>query len=49
MSDQQPGGGNGGGGYRRNWLKYLVIYLVVGGLAYLLIWYVFLKDGGYGG
>jgi hypothetical protein len=47
VSEPQPGGGYGGG---RNWLKYLIIYLVVGGLAYLVIWYVFLKDGGgYGG
>ncbi|MGH2692345.1 MAG: hypothetical protein ACRDHM_07545 [Actinomycetota bacterium] len=46
MSDEKPGGGYGSG---RNWLKYLLIYLVVGGVAYAIIWYAFLKDGGYGG
>ncbi len=37
------------GGYRRNWLKYLVIYLLVGGAIYVLVWLLFLRDGGYGG
>ena len=47
MSDEQPGGGYGGG---RSWVKYLVIYLVVGAIAYAVVWYAFLKDGGgYGG
>lgn len=49
MGDQEPGRGYGGGGYKRNWVKYLIIYLVVGGAAYAIIWYAFLKDGGYGG
>lgn len=39
---------SGGGGYGRNWLKYLIIYLVVGGAIYLLVWLLFLRDG-YGG
>jgi hypothetical protein len=38
-----------GGGYRRNWVKYLLIYLVVGGIIYLLVWLLFLRDGVYGG
>lgn len=46
MAEQEPGGGYGSG---RNWIKYLIIYLVVGGAAYAIIWYAFLKDGGYGG
>ena len=48
MAEQQPGGGYGGG---RSWLKYLLIYLVIGGIAYAVIYYAFLSngDGGYGG
>ena len=37
--------GDEGGGYGRNWLKYLLIYLVVGGAIYLLVWLLFLRDG----
>lgn len=37
-----------GGGYGRNWLKWLVLYLIVGGAIYLLVWFLFLRDG-YGG
>lgn len=40
-------GGYGGGG--RNWLRYLIIYLIVGGIIYLLVWLLFLRDGGYFG
>jgi hypothetical protein len=48
MTQQEPSGGYGGG-YKRNWVRYLVIYLVVAGIAYAAIWYFFIKDGGYGG
>ncbi|HEX2088930.1 MAG TPA: hypothetical protein VHI54_03205 [Actinomycetota bacterium] len=48
MSEEPTGGGTGGG-YRRNWVRYLIIYLLVGGVAYAAIWYFFIKDGGYGG
>ena len=44
MADE--GNGSGSGGYKKNWVKYLLIYLVVGGAAYAIIWYAFLKDGG---
>jgi hypothetical protein len=44
---EEPGG-YGGGGYRRNWVKYLVIYLIVGGIIYLLVWLLFLRNGVYG-
>lgn len=40
--------GDDGGGYGRNWLKWLVIYLIVGGAIYLLVWFLFLRNG-YGG
>ncbi len=43
---EAPGGG---GGYRRNWVRYLIIYVLVGLVAYAAIWYLFIKDGGYGG
>ena len=51
MADQGDGSGGGSGGsYKRNWVKYLLIYLVVGGAAYAIIYFVFLNDGGgYGG
>jgi hypothetical protein len=41
MAEQKPDRG-----YRRNWLRYLVIYLVVGGVIYLLVWLIFLRGGG---
>lgn len=51
MSEQEPqGGGYGKDGYRRNWGKYILIYLLVGGAIYLLVWLLFLRGGGgYGG
>jgi hypothetical protein len=44
MAEQEPSGG----GYGRNWVKWLLIYLVVGGAIYALVYFMFLKDG-YGG
>jgi hypothetical protein len=41
MSEQKPGG------YGTNWRKWLLIYLVVGVVAYLLIYFLFFSDGGY--
>lgn len=35
------------GGYGRNWVKYLLIYVVVGAVAYALVWFLFFRDGGY--
>jgi hypothetical protein len=35
-------------GYRSKWVKWLLIYLAVGAVAYLIIYLVFLRDGGYG-
>ena len=37
-------------GYKKNWAKYVGIYLVVGGIAYLLIYlFAFHHGGGMGG
>jgi hypothetical protein len=37
-------------GYKKNWAKYIGIYLVVGGIAYLLIYlFAFHHGGGMGG
>ena len=36
-------------GYGRKWPKWLAIYAVVGGIIYLIVYLVFLRDGGYGG
>ncbi|HEV2685347.1 MAG TPA: hypothetical protein VGW79_01780 [Actinomycetota bacterium] len=37
-------------GYKKNWVKYIGIYLVVGGIAYLLIYlFAFHHGGGAGG
>lgn len=47
VSDQDSGGGYGGGG--RNWVKYLVIYLVVASVAYAVIYFAFIRDSGGGG
>jgi hypothetical protein len=48
MADQtpQPPEQKPGGYGRSNWAKYLIIYLVVGGVLYFLIWLLFLRDGG---
>lgn len=40
--------GHEGDGYGRNWLKWVVIYLIVGGGIYFLVWLLFLRNG-YGG
>ena len=42
MADQQPSGRYGGG---RNWLKYVIVYLVVGGAVYAAIYFLM---GSYG-
>jgi hypothetical protein len=39
--EPEPGGGYGGS----RWWKYLLIYLVVGGAVYALIYFLFLSDG----
>jgi hypothetical protein len=36
-------------GYGRKWPKWLAIYAVVGGIIYLIVYLVFLRDSGYGG
>jgi hypothetical protein len=41
MSEQDPKGG-----YGRNWGKYILIYLLVGGAVYLLVWLLFFRGGG---
>jgi hypothetical protein len=43
MSDEKPDGGY----QRSNWLRYLLIYLVVGAALYALIYFLFIRDGGY--
>jgi hypothetical protein len=36
--------------YRLGWKKWLAIYLVLGGIVYAIVYFVFLRDsGGYGG
>jgi hypothetical protein len=35
------------GGYGSNRWKWLLIYVVVGVIAYLLIYFLFFSDGGY--
>jgi hypothetical protein len=35
-------------GYGRKWPKYVLIYLVVGGAIYALVYFLFLSDGVYG-
>lgn len=40
--------GGYGGRWRQNWWKYLLIYLVVGGIVYVVVYYLFLRNG-YGG
>ncbi len=36
------------GGYgRRSWVRYLLIYLVIGAAVYALVWFLFFRDGGY--
>ncbi len=48
MPDERPGGY--GSKWRENWWKYLLVYLVIAGIAYAIIFYVFLSgDGGNGG
>jgi hypothetical protein len=36
------------GGYRSRWWRYLLIYLIVGGVIYALIYFLFLSDRLYG-
>jgi hypothetical protein len=42
MSEQKPDGGYS----KSNWPKYLLIYLLVGGAIYALVYFLFLRDGG---
>ena len=35
-----------GSRWRQNWWKYRLLYLVIGGIAYAIIFYVFMRDGG---
>ena len=34
------------GGYRRNWAKWIGLYLLIGGIAYLIIYFVAFHHGG---
>lgn len=34
-------------GYGRNWLKYLLIYVVIGAVVYAAAYFLFFRDGGY--
>ncbi len=36
-----------GGGYGGSWKKWIWVYVVVSGVAYLAIYFLFLRDGGY--
>ncbi len=36
-------------GYGRNWKKWLAIYLVIGAIAYVVIYLLFFSGGGSGG
>jgi hypothetical protein len=47
MSEEKPGSGYGKSGYGSKWKKYLAWYLIIGGVAYLLIWLIFIRDGGF--
>jgi hypothetical protein len=42
MSEQKPDGGYS----KSNWPRYLLIYLLVGGAIYALVYFLFLRDGG---
>jgi len=35
------------GGYGRNWVKYLLIYVVIAAVIYAAVYFLFLRDGGY--
>ncbi len=32
-------------GYGRNWVKYLLIYLLIGGAIYAVVYFLFFSDG----
>jgi hypothetical protein len=34
-------------GYGRTWLKYLLIYVVIGAVVYAAAYFLFFRDGGY--
>ncbi|MGH2546430.1 MAG: hypothetical protein ACRDHH_06725 [Actinomycetota bacterium] len=34
-------------GYGRNWVKYLLIYVVIAAAVYAAVYFLFLRDGGY--
>ncbi len=37
--------GSYGKSYKKKWKKYLLLYVVIGAIAYFLIWYLFLRGG----
>ncbi len=39
--------GDNRSGYRGNWKKWLAIYVVVAAIAYLIVYLIFFRDGGY--
>lgn len=41
MSDQKPDGGYS----KSKWPKYLLIYLLVGGAIYAVVYFLFFSDG----
>jgi hypothetical protein len=45
MAEPKPEPPESGGGYRSNWLKYLLIYLVVAAVVYGLVYFIFFSDG----
>ncbi len=45
MADAKEGYGKS---YKKNLKKYLLLYIVIGAIAYFLIWYLFLR-GAYAG
>lgn len=46
MSGEGPEGGAPKSGYGAKWKKYLLLYVIIGGIVYLLIYFVFLRGGG---
>jgi len=37
-----------GSGYKRNWAKWVGLYLLIGGIAYLIVYFVAFHHGGGG-
>ncbi len=42
MAEQEP---QSGGGYGSKWVKWLLIYVVVGAAVYALVYFLFLGNG----